>query len=134
MSEEETGILRVPAQATLFGFEPTPAELVLLPRSRRWRTTGALRLGAIGVVLAPVVAILPPHAPWALGALALGGILARRRYRERFTVQGVEGVCPRCQARLNAQPGRLKDPHPVPCEGCHNEVAVRPDDGALPGE
>lgn len=120
-------------EAILFGFDPQPVQVTIQPRSRAWRMAGAARTMGVAVVVAPFVAIVPPHAPWLIGALATGGILARRRWTEHFTVQGVEGCCPKCEAALDVKPGRLKTPHPLVCEGCHHESTLRLAADALAG-
>ncbi len=80
---------------------------------------------AIALLVAPVMGLIPPHVPWVLGALTGGGLLARRRWTERFTVMGVEGTCPRCGAAVKAANGRLRSPHPAVCEACHFEASVQ---------
>ena len=80
---------------------------------------------AIFVVVAPFAAIFPPHAVWPIGALLTGAFLARRRYVERFTLRDLDGTCPRCGSAFRVKPGRLRVPHPLPCEGCHHEPTVR---------
>ena len=124
--EEATGEHRT-ARGTLslFGHEPTPAEVAYVWRSRRWRLVRAARTFAVAVVLAPLVALVPPHAPWALGALGAGAFLARQKLRERRTLLSVRGTCPRCGegVRLDG-PTRLRSPHPVPCEACHHEAGL----------
>lgn len=112
------------ARLSVFGFPPGVATVRLRPRSRRWRLVGALRAQALGLVAAPLMALLPPHIPWAMGAVGVGFFLARRRWTHRVTLESVHGTCPRCQAALAVQPGALKDPHRIPCEGCHHEVAL----------
>lgn len=128
--------MTVDARATLFGFDDRPVKATIIPRSRAWRVGGAARTFAVFVVIAPFVAVFPPHAVWFLGALTAGGVLARRRYVERFTLVSVEGQCPKCGDELAAKKGRLKQPHPLPCEGCNHEPALRVPDEALdvPGE
>jgi hypothetical protein len=116
--------MEVGGQIALFGYDPTPATIHLLPRSRSWRVGGSVRTMAIAVLVAPVMGIVPPHAPWIIGALAGGGLLARRRWTERFTVVGVEGTCPRCGAPIKAATGRLRSPHPVSCEACNFEASI----------
>jgi hypothetical protein len=86
---------------------------------------GSARTRAIALVVAPVMGLIPPHAPWILGALTGGGLLARRRWIERFTLVDVEGTCPRCGGAVKAASGRLRDPHPAVCDACHHEAAVR---------
>lgn len=124
--------VRVPARLSIFGYDPAVVDLVVVPRSRRWRMLGAARTMGIALVLTPVAALVPPHAPWALGVLGVGAILARRRWQERYTVVGVEGVCPKCGADLEVGVGRLRDPHPLPCESCHHEGSAQVEAGALP--
>ena len=125
------GILNTDARVVLFGFEPAAATVALRRRPRRWRVGGALKIMAVAVVVAPVLGLIPPHAPWIIGALAVGGFLAKRRLDERFTVVSLEARCPRCDASLQAPVGRLRDPHPVPCQACHHEPALHVPTDAL---
>lgn len=122
---------RTEAEAVLFGFDPTPAAATLRARARAWRVGGAARSVGIALLVAPAVAVVPPHAPWVIGALATGGILARRRWTELFTLVSIEGTCPKCGAGLAVKPGRLRSPHPLPCEGCHHESTLRIPAGVL---
>ena len=85
----------------------------------------------IALVVAPVVALVPPHAPWLIGALATGGLFARRRWTERFTLMTVEGSCPKCCNPLDIKTGRLRQPHPLPCDACHHEGRLQLAEGAL---
>jgi hypothetical protein len=62
-----------------------------------------------------------------------GAFLARRRWIERFTLEHVEGTCPKCGGALAVKPGRLRTPHPVSCEGCHHESSLAIGPGALSG-
>lgn len=123
----------VDARATLFGFDDTPVRATIMARSRAWRVGGAARTFAVFVVVAPFVAIFPPHAVWPIGALLTGAALARRRYIERFTLVKVDGPCPKCGAPLSVKAGRLELPHAVPCEGCKHEPSLRVPDEALTG-
>ena len=79
----------------------------------------------IFLVIAPVAAIVPPHAPWGIGALAVGIILARRRMIERFTLIALEGTCPNCDEPLRVKRTRLRTPHPITCEGCHHQASLK---------
>jgi MYXO-CTERM domain-containing protein len=124
-------VTTVEARAVLFGFDASPVSLEVLPRSRRWRVVGAARALAVSLVVAPVVAVVPPHAPWAIGALAVGGYFARRRWTETHTLAGVDGACPKCGQPFRAKPSRLRRPHPLECEGCHHTSELRIPDGAL---
>lgn len=125
------GSFSVTGRATLFGYDPTPVELELVPRGKRWRTMGVVRIAVVAAVLAPVAAIVPPHAPWALGVLGVAGLLIHRRLKERFTVAEAKGPCPKCGGRLSAASGRLRDPHPAACEACHNEFGIAVDPAAV---
>lgn len=127
----DDGVLNVQARATLFGFEDQAVQAEIIPRSRAWRVGGAARTFGLFAVIAPFVAVFPPHAVWFLGALVVGGVLARRRYIERFTLVSVEGRCPKCGGRLAAKKGRLKQPHALPCEECNHEPALRVAEEAL---
>ncbi len=122
---DDTGAYGLDGEATLFGFEPTPVHAEILPRSRGWRVGGAARTMALFVVVAPFMAIFPPHAVWPIGALLTGGALARRRYIERFGLRKLEGACPKCGRELPSKPGMLRIPHPIACPGCNHEVSVR---------
>lgn len=121
-------VAAVVAEARVFGHDPTEARLRIIPRSTRWRVGRAARWFVGGAVLAPVVAILPPHAPWAVGAGAGGLVLGLRRWNERFTLIELTGSCPRCGAALQHE-GRtpLRTPHSISCEECSNPVALHPD-------
>jgi hypothetical protein len=123
----------VRATLELFGYEPTAATATLRPRTRSWRVGGAVRTMAIALVVAPVVTVIPPHAPWLIGVLAGGGLLARRRLNEHFTVEGVDGACPKCGAPVTASRGRLRSPHPVTCDACHFEPNLRVPEEAVNG-
>lgn len=119
--------------ALLFGFPPAPLEVTIRSRPRAWRVGGATRAMGIAIVIAPVVALVPPHAPWLIGALATGGLFATRRWTERFTLLTVEGCCPKCGSELDIKAGRLRQPHPLPCEGCHHEGRLQLPEGVLAG-
>ena len=129
----DAGRFTVEAEAVVFGFPATPVELSVRRRAVSWRAGGAARRLAIFVVIAPFVAIVPPHAPWAIAALATGVILARRRWLERFTLERVEGVCPKCGEPLAVKAARLRLPHPVACEGCHHQSELRFSEEVLEG-
>ena len=86
---------------------------------------------AMALLVAPAVAIVPPHAPWVIGVLATGTLMARRRWNERFTVMSVVGACPRCGYEYQIASGRLRRPHPLPCEECHHESTLQLPDAVL---
>jgi hypothetical protein len=122
---EFDGLIRTTARVTLFGFESTEAFASIQPRGRRWRVGGAARTMGIFVVIAPMMAIVPPHAPWLIGALTAGIILTRRRLIERFTLISLEGTCPKCDATINVKRTRLRIPHPLTCQSCHHQASLK---------
>jgi len=123
----------VDARAVLFGFDDTDARARIIARGRAWRVGGAARSFGLFALAAPFVAVFPPHAVWFIGALVTGGVLARRRYVERYTLVDVDGTCPKCSTPLAVKSGRLKLPHPMPCETCNHEPTLRIDGETLAG-
>ena len=122
---EETRIREPAARITLFGFTATPARVRVASRPRSWRLTRALfiALGTLGIT--PLVALVPPHIPWAVLSLGTGSFLAVRRLRERTTLLAMEGSCPRCAApQTLGEPMRLRAPHRFPCPACHHELEL----------
>jgi len=113
---------------SLFGFPSTEAVLQVQPRSRGWRWTRAgLFLGG-GLLAAPVVGLVPPHAPWVVGVLGLAGFLGVRRFKEKFTVLSFHGTCPRCGEALALKAGvPLKSAMAVPCGACGHDPRLEPD-------
>ena len=128
---ETDGVFEIPVRVVLFGFDATEARAHVRPRARSWRIAGAVRTGLLFLLIAPVVGVLPPHAPWILGALGAGGFLARRRWSHHFTLEAVEAVCPKCGAALSAAVAQLRSPHTLHCEGCHHEAALEVGAGTL---
>lgn len=128
---DEGDAFETEGHAVLFGFPPSTVQLRIIRRSRGWRVGGAARTFGVSVVLAPVVALLPPHAIWPIGALITGAVLSRRRLKERFTLVSLEGGCPKCAKPLEVRRGRLLFPHPLPCEGCHHQGSLKLDEGTL---
>lgn len=125
---------RPPARITLFGVPATDADVEVLRRGRSWRLTRALVSIGVAWALIPVVALLPPHVPWAAFAFAAGIYLAVRRWTERYTLRSLVGRCPECGARQTlGSPARLRFPHPLTCEACGRELLLEVDvTGASP--
>ncbi len=116
----------------LFGHEPSPAVVALAERSRRWRISRATLRIVVSFLVAPLVALIPPHAPWAIGALGVGFVLARRSWKEHLSLLHLQAECPRCAANLSGtRGGRLRSPHPITCESCHHELRLEVDVAAL---
>lgn len=127
-SETSSATIRPPARLTLFGFPATPAQVELLPRQRSWRLTHGL-LALIGCwVLMPIVVFIPPHVPWVLGAFFTGIYLAQRRFTEHYTLQRMDGTCPKCGAsRSITKPTRLSLPLSLSCPNCHQDISLEVD-------
>ncbi len=114
------GTRTLTGEAVLFGFDSSEVRVRVRPRDRGWRMAGAAQRLGVGLVAAPLLGLVPPHAPWALGAVAAGAILARRRWTETHTLLEVEGSCPRCGEGFRVSTTRLRHPHPLECDGCHH--------------
>ena len=114
-----------PARLSCFGAESTPARVTLILRDASWRTTRGLLALGIGVGLTPVVALVPPHVPWAAASLIGGILVARNRFREHATLLRIVGTCPRCGTALDqALRKRLERPHTVTCDACGESVLL----------
>ncbi len=123
---EERQAAKVPAKIELFGFEPTPADVAVAYRAPGWRSSRALLYLAVCWALVPVVAIIPPHIPWAATAFIAGIVLSVRKAREEYTLLHLEGSCPKCGARQEIEkPTRLNRPHSLTCPGCHHDLQLR---------
>ena len=124
--------VRVPARITLFGFDPVQASARIEARTVRWRLNRTLTTVGVALLLAPLVALVPPHAPWALGSVGIGMILGRRKWLERYSLHALDGSCPSCGSPVSI-PGttRLRLPHPLPCDSCSHELSVEVDRAPL---
>lgn len=110
------------ATLSLFGFPSTPAHLELVERTRSWRLARATGFVGGGAVMAPVLGLIPPHAPWALMALTVGGILGLRKWKERYTILSLSARCPKCSGKLSiSRKTPLRKTMTIPCPGCHHD-------------
>jgi hypothetical protein len=111
----------------LFGFPETRAELEVLPRSTGWRLFHAAAFVGGGLILAPIVGLVPPHAPWAVASLVIGGFAGFRKWKERFTLKSFQGRCPKCGGDLSIRAGTpLRPVMTVPCPGCNHDSRLTP--------
>jgi hypothetical protein len=125
----ETTIEAPPARFDAFGFEPTPVHVRLVKRSTSWRMTRALLSLFVGWGLAPVVALLPPHIPWAAGSIIAGCYFAWRFSRERVTLLTYAGACPRCGNEVAAEPrAPLASSQSVHCGSCGQGLVLEIED------
>ncbi len=106
----------------LRGYATTAADLELTYRSPKTRLTSAA-LALLGCwALAPVVFFIPPHIPWAIGAVGAGAYLAYRRWTGEYIVHSFASLCPNCGQPLSMKADQLVElPHLVPCFNCHHE-------------
>lgn len=116
---------RVRATATSFGDPQTAGTAAVITRTTGWRISRATPPIVVGLLLAPVLFIVPPHVPWALGTLGVGILLAVRKWRERFTLTTLDVPCPHCGETLRlGQPTALRQPHPLTCDACHHHITL----------
>ncbi|MHB1169252.1 MAG: hypothetical protein ACYC28_08220 [Longimicrobiales bacterium] len=128
MSSSESVCITPPARLACFGAQPTAARVELLERPFSWRVTRALIAAGIGLGIAPLAAIIPPHIPWAGAALIGGGVIARGRWVEHHTLARIEGTCPRCGGEIEMTPDRrLKSPESITCGNCGETVLLEID-------
>lgn len=120
-----------PARLLLPGHDPTPAQAELIYRTKKSRTVKAL-VSLLGFwILTPIVALIPPHIPWALLAFLAGIYFAWSNLRGSYHVQQLEGDCPRCGNHLAVKPGsRISLPHKMTCFVCHHEPVFEVERGA----
>jgi hypothetical protein len=113
-----------PVWLTYPGPEVTEARAVIIERSPQWRKTGALKQLAVWLLI-PIVVFIPPHFPWPLLLLAVGGMRAWGRWNEERTLVSLHGVCPKCGTEQDfTETGRMKRPHTVNCRSCRWELRV----------
>jgi hypothetical protein len=113
----EPAVPEVPARLSFSG-QTTEARARVIERSAHWRRVHALR--EMGWwLLAPAAFFIPPHIPWVLLVLGLGGVRASGRFREHRTLQWLHGPCPKCGTEQDfPELGRMRSPHMVQCAGC----------------
>jgi hypothetical protein len=134
-SEGRDSILELPGRLVLFGFPPAPVAVSAIPRSLWWRGIRALGFFGGGVALAAGGSLVPPHAPWVLGALGIGGYLGIRKWEERISVLSLQGLCPKCGKKIQLRKGTpLRQSVSLSCDGClHNlELEVEPSEPSPP--
>lgn len=124
-----------PAQLSLRGHEPKPADISLERRSRQTRMTKSV-LSLVGfLILAPIVALIPPHIPWVILAVAAGFYFAYRQWTGEYVVHGFKGECPRCGNSLEIKPGsKIKLPMDMDCFQCHHQPTLEVDTRAVTAE
>lgn len=134
MTSPEPVRISPPARLACFGATPTDAKVEIVERPASWRTTRALLAAGIGVGVAPLAAIIPPHVPWAAAALIGGGVIARNRLREQHTLMSIRGTCPRCGGEIDQDPGkRLGANESVLCGHCGETILLEVDLPPSPG-
>jgi hypothetical protein len=123
---EEDGPVERPTRMALFGYKSTEGTARLYYRDTFWRGSRALLFAALGLLIAPVALLIPPHGIWTIGSLVLGGTLAHLKWAERRTLVFLDANCPRCDADLRCtRPTRIRDPHTITCETCHHPLELQ---------
>ena len=118
------GRVSLTGRLEVFGSEPRPARLEVTARPRAKRATRAAGSAAATLLVAAGVALLPPHAPWLLAALAIGGWRTSREWRGEFELHAFEGTCPRCAEPLKLDERYITPPLQLPCYACHAQVQL----------
>lgn len=109
-----------------FGYDATTADVRVIPRATSWRMTRALLSLVVGLGAAPLVFFVPPHVPWVLASVGLGGFFARRFALERRTLVSLQGTCPKCGKPVTVdKPVALRDPHELTCPHCLHGLMLR---------
>ena len=117
--------VQIPARLSLRGHEPTSAtlEAEVVPRPTRMRRAVLYLIGFW--ILVPIVAFIPPHIPWIIGAFVAGLYFARQHWIGEYVVHRFTGNCPRCDSALTIKPGsRIRLPYTVTCYNCHHEPVL----------
>lgn len=114
-----------PAQLTLRAHAPAPAQVQLVFQRPAQRAGRALLCLFLFWGAAPLLMLVPPHYPWALGSLVAGLYLAHRQWTGRYRVLAFRGNCPRCGRPLHLSIGsKINVPHVLTCFGCHHEPVL----------
>jgi len=79
-----------------------------------------------------LLAILPPHAVWAMAGLVAGTTFAVLKFLERYTLESYRGSCPHCGADVGTDSStRLKARSTVTCDNCQRTSELVIDVDAL---
>ena len=112
--------------ALAFSGQRTIARARIAERSDAWRRASAGRELLI-LLLAPLVAIIPPHIPWVILVVGLAAYRAYGRLNERATLLSLRGPCPKCGTEQDfTELGRMRFPHTVTCASCRWELTLEP--------
>jgi len=119
------------ARLEAFGAEPSTARIEVTPRTTGWRLSRALLFGLAGYSIM-LLAILPPHAVWAMAGLVAGTTFAVLKFLERFTLESFESTCPHCGSDVGSTSStRLKPRSTVTCDDCQRSSELVIDVDAL---
>lgn len=128
MDEPTEDTIRLEGQARIFGQRPTPATVTVRnrPEGQRILRTALALLATL--IVTPAAFLVPPHAPWGIGALIGGLLVTRRQWAHTRSVLDLEAICPECGNPLSVATGsRLASPHPLSCESCQRGVTIHVD-------
>ncbi len=111
-----------PAQLTLRAHAASLAKVVLVYRTAPERFARAAMALVLCWGAVPLLLWVPPHYPWAAGAMVAGVYLAYRYWTGRYLVCAFSGACPRCGRQLELRLGSFINlPHSMTCFACHFE-------------
>lgn len=109
----------------LGGHPPMTGQLDATARSPGQRAGRAAATFTLFVALGAIAFFIPPHVPWAVLALAAGGMLAFRQGRSEYAVRSLTGTCPRCGNELSVAEGEgVRFPLKLTCYQCHHEPVL----------
>lgn len=118
MAEELARIPEVPARLVFMGGQSSEARARVIERSAAWRRSQAIK-DLLLLLLAPIVAFIPPHFPWVLLVVGLAFVRAFNHNREYRTLLSLHGPCPKCETVQDfTELGRMGNPHKVTCSKC----------------
>jgi hypothetical protein len=108
------------ARLALVFHAPTIARVEVVYQPAGGRVLRALTVLVLCWACIPLLAIIPPHYPWAAVAFFAGLYIPFRIWTGRYQVRSFTGFCPRCGRPLHLPVGSKIDlPHTLSCFGCH---------------
>ncbi|HEX9106117.1 MAG TPA: hypothetical protein VF832_02790 [Longimicrobiales bacterium] len=134
--DAESDVVALDWHLEIFGYQPRPARLEAVPRSKVRRAISAAAALVFWCTLAPLAILMPPHFDPAVVTILVGIYMARVYWNGRYRARSLRGTCPRCGQPLRLRAGTLlRVPHPVHCRHCGDtpHLAPGPADDAAGG-
>jgi hypothetical protein len=121
---EVAAVPEVPARISFMGGAASVARARVLERSAAWRRSQTFKDLAL-LLLAPVVALVPPHFPWPPVVVGVSLMRAFNHNREQRTLLWLSGPCPKCgEEQEYRELGRMSTPHHVTCAHCRWDLVA----------